>query len=310
MNWCICEVVSQWVSDLVNAYVSEWVGEWVSEWGQSIEELFKEMRHIKKHKRFISIGSLGFRFRNFRPPAVLEIMLQGSNLIMVWRRVSLCLPLYIFGRGMIWSQNSQAWECEMRKAVWGRCWCNLGVLFGFWSGVVVALGLFFGLAFCFFCLDFLFASQHDGTSSSPKASISTWLFVLVWFWGGSVALWVPFWGGAYFRFRGGCLFGWGLLGLFFGFGFGFGFGCRFSFLWGFWLAILSCSVFLDDSWRPSLALLSTASGAVTPALWGKSHPLYDFESEVRRAKLSKESAAVLFNVFLKNGIFFHSKSKF
>ena len=39
-----------------------------------------------------------------------KFLVQGSILIMVWRRVLLCLPLYIFGRDMAWSQNSQACE--------------------------------------------------------------------------------------------------------------------------------------------------------------------------------------------------------
>ena len=45
-----------------------------------------------------------------------KFLVQGSIFIMVWRRVLLCLPLYIFGRDMAWSQNSQACE-NVRKAV-------------------------------------------------------------------------------------------------------------------------------------------------------------------------------------------------
>ena len=61
-----------------------------------------------------------------------KFLVQGSIFIMVVRRVLLCFPLCIFGRGMIGSQNSQACE-NVRKAVWGRCWCNSCFLVWWWN---------------------------------------------------------------------------------------------------------------------------------------------------------------------------------
>ena len=66
-----------------------------------------------------------------------KFIAQGSIFIMVWRSVLLCLP-HIFGRDMIWNQNSQA--CRM----WER-------LFGVDAGVILWLfPLHFLNGFCRF----------------------------------------------------------------------------------------------------------------------------------------------------------------